>query len=551
MIKAKKIAASVAICASMIVSALPMTAFAAAAAPTYTVTINQTAEKHTYDAYQIFKADLAEDGSFTNIQWGTGVSVTEGAGIKSDFAAALEVIDKNFDGKTTADDIAAVLDGFTNNDEKTQQFANTVVKYLSTVKATSAYSGNKQIISDLSAGYYLVKDAGTVTGEDAYTKYALIAVDGKNDVINPKTDYPTLMKKVKENVKDVDPQLDATAYPNSDDYNDVADYDIGEEIPFALYSKVPDLTNFKKYVMVFEDKMDKGLTLDETSITVTVGTKKLTKDTDYKVSVTTGDECTFHVTINDLKSVAAEKGDQIRVDFTAKLNENAEIGLPGNVNEAWLKFTNNPNFDSGYDSDSSGDNTPDGETVHDKVIIFTYELDVNKVDAADHSTKLKDAEFKLSNGKNQYAKVTNDIFEGWVDEGEATTLKSDTNGKFKVIGLDDGTYYLKETKAPEGYNLVTDPIEITVKATTVNDQSWEGKEADDALTKLEVTVDKNTVVEDTDAGSVSVTVENSKGKTLPSTGALGTKIFFIGGGSVAVIAAVLLIVKRRMHNSEK
>ena len=180
----------------------------------------------------------------------------------------------------------------------------------------------------------------------------------------------------------------------------------------------------------------------------------------------------------DLTSVEGVTADKyIIVEYTATLNKDAEIGLPGNPNKVYLEFSNNPN--SGGEGDT-------GKTPEDKVIVFTYELDVTKVDGEDADTKLKDAEFKLYDENGKYAHCDAGKVTGWADTEEGgSTLKSDENGLFKVIGLDDGTYWLKETKAPDGYNLITDPIKIEIKATTVNDQDWTAMEGPaDALVGL-------------------------------------------------------------------
>lgn len=177
-------------------------------------------------------------------------------------------------------------------------------------------------------------------------------------------------------------------------------------------------------------------------------------------------------------------------------------------------------------------------------------MDVTKIDANQKDTKLKDAEFKLHNKENQWVVVDKDNkVKDWTsDESKASTLKSDDNGLFKVIGLDDGVYYLKETKAPQHYNLLSNEIQLTITATTSNGQTWEGKEPKDALTALYIKVGdatKNTEG-NKDSGIVSMNVENSKGSTLPTTGGMGTTIFYVVGSILVLGAAILLITKKRM-----
>ena len=183
--------------------------------------------------------------------------------------------------------------------------------------------------------------------------------------------------------------------------------------------------------------------------------------------------------------------------------------------------------------------------------------DVTKVDGKDADTKLKDAEFKLYDENGKYVIVDADgKVTGWADnEAGGSTLKSDENGLFKVIGLDDGTYWLKETKAPDGYNLITDPIKIEIKATTVNDQDWTAMEGpSDALTALEIKVTVGSTTTsgngDTESGIVETDIKNNKGAELPETGGMGTTIFYVLG-AILVLGAGGLLIARRRTDSEK
>ncbi|MCF2653346.1 SpaA isopeptide-forming pilin-related protein, partial [Anaeromassilibacillus senegalensis] len=195
----------------------------------------------------------------------------------------------------------------------------------------------------------------------------------------------------------------------------------------------------------------------------------------------------------------------------------------------------------------SGDNNT-GNTPEDKVIVFTYELDTTKVDGQNNTEKLEGAEFKLHNADNKWAIVNNDgKVTGWADTEEGgSTLTSDANGLFKVIGLDDGTYYLKETKAPTGYNLLSSEITVVITATTTNGQTWTDGQASSALTNLAVTADGTAGTGNAGTGIAGITVANNKGSTLPETGSVGTTIFYIAGGVLAVAAAILLVTKKRM-----
>ena len=331
------------------------------------------------------------------------------------------------------------------------------------------------------------------------------------------------------------------------------------------------MSNYDTYEFVFHDVMDAGLTFGgEASVVVTIGGKEVTEGYEV-VTSEMDDDCTFEVKFVDLKTVVSNlnvgKDADILVKFTATLNSNAVVGLPGNTNTMQLEYSNNPNEEG------------TGKTPNDKVIVFTYELDVKKVDgneenvdAEGNKRPLKDAEFvlyrevqKTTEGDGgdsitetvkEYAQVADGKLTGWTDKvEEATTLISGDDGLFKVAGLDDGQYYLKETKAPAGYNLLKDPIPVKVEATTINDQNWKHTPSD-ALTGLKADlkqveeVDHKYTSGNTETGVVSMDVENNKGVTLPETGGIGTTIFTVSGIILVIIAGVLLVTKKRMSKEE-
>ena len=238
---------------------------------------------------------------------------------------------------------------------------------------------------------------------------------------------------------------------------------------------------------------------------------------------------------------------KIIVEYTALLNgSDVKIGKPGQTNAAYLEYSNNPNV---------GGSGETSKTPEDKVIAFTYKLDVTKLDGATKD-KLEGAKFKLKaedgahSGK--WARVSNDKISGWVDnEDDATELKSGANGVFSVIGLDDGKYRLKETVAPSGYNTLTDAIEFIISAETSNSQNDNTIDGNE-LTKLEITVGESgtPVSGDLASGAVSMEVENNSGSTLPSTGGIGTTIFYVLGGTLVVGSGIALVTKKRLGKNE-
>ena len=537
--------------AAVMVLAMGVPTFAASGS--YTLTISGASDGHTYEAYQIFAGDLSEnEQTLSNVKWGDGVNGEA-------LLAALKGTEEEptaYQTCMTAADVAKVLESYENNSSEMKAFADIAGQHLTktTSGTASAYNEDSKsyTISGLAAGYYLVKDKDdSVPGTDAYTDFILKVV--QNTTVTPKSDVQTVEKKVQED----DKYNQDGGYGNG--YNDVADWNIGDAVPFKLIGTLP--TNFADYDIyqyIFHDTLSDGLDLNEGSIKVYYASDKAGTDKTeiplgkYEVEApgTEGtDQCSFEVAFADLTSVEGVTANKyIIVEYTATLNKDAEIGLPGNPNKVYLEFSNNPN--SGGEGDT-------GKTPEDKVIVFTYELDATKVDGEHTDTKLKDAEFKLYDENGKYVIVDADgKVTGWADnEAGGSTLKSDENGLFKVIGLDDGTYWLKETKAPDGYNLITDPIKIEIKATTVNDQDWTAMEGpSDALTALEIKVTVGSTTTsgngDTESGIVETDIKNNKGATLPETGGMGTTIFYVLG-AILVLGAGGLLIARRRTDSEK
>ena len=508
----------------VMVLAMSVVAFAdgsGSTANTYSLTITGTKAGHKYGVYQIFTGEISELNNqkvLTNVKYGA-----------------------NYGGKTVGATVGTTeLEAITDADTFAQNFSATGEAF----KTVDSTAGNT-IISGLPAGYYLVKDSKPVTGQDAATKFILQVVG--NTSVAVKSDFPTVEKKVQENAKNVNLDGKATdtripSYNVPAKYNDVADYNIGDKVPFQLIGTLPsNYDDYATYKYIFHDTLSKGLTYnDDAKVYVLNGTTE-TEITGTLRKVESNDTA-LTVTFENLKAVTGvNKDSKIIVDYTATLNTAAEIGLPGNPNEVYLQFSNNPN--KGGDGET-------GNTPEDKVIVFTYELDVTKIDANQKETKLKDAEFKLRNKEGNWVIVDADNkVKDWTnDESQASTLKSGDDGLFKVIGLDDGVYYLKETKAPQHYNLLSNEIKLTITATTSNGQTWESGEPGDALTVLSINVGDATesATGDRGKGTVSMNVENSKGSTLPTTGGMGTTIFYVVGSILVLGAAILLITKKRM-----
>lgn len=525
--------------AASLILAMIMVVAMAISVSAATVSISGDLSGHTFKAYQIFSG-TAHEGTLTGVEWGSGIN-------SEAFLTAVKGIE-GFEACETAADVAEVLGTVSDNAEVAKKVAKIACKNVKG-EGTVIASGE----TELADGYYVIVDTTDLSGQDAANNAALLQVTGKGNIdIAKKTDKPSIEKKVLEDDK----------YNNDggygQKYNDVADHNMGDDVPFAFYSKVPDMTYYETYKFIIHDQMSAGLTFNN-DVTVTIG--GVTLDPSQYEVVTEGltDGCTFEVRIADLKKIeSATTGAAIRVDFTAELNKNAVVGLDGNPNKVKLEYSNKPDASGSGDGSGSeggeggeeGGNT--GSTPWDTVIVFTYELDINKVDGANQETKLADAEFVLYrtvDGTNEYVIVDADgKVSGWTtNKEEASTLSTDENGICKVIGLDDGTYYLEETKAPAGYNQLEEPITIVVTATTSNGQDWTSGVASDALTALAVTSDGVDGAADVQTGAASITVANNKGATLPETGGMGTKVFYLLGSVLVIGAVVVYITRKRMN----
>ena len=380
-------------------------------------------------------------------------------------------------------------------------------------------------------GYYLIKDNGPVNDGEAYSLYVVQVVGPTT--ISPKVGTTTSDKKVKDTNDSV---ANSTA-----GWQDSADYDIGDAVPFKLSATIAqDYANYTHgYKLTFHDKEDTGLTFNKDSVKVYVDGALIT--TGYEV-VTEGltDSCTFEVRFANLKEITSvHAGSVISVEYTSTLNNQAVIGSTGNKNTSHVSYTNNPN------DSQAGEN---GKTPDDVVIVFTYKTIVNKVtknpaydaskDTGNTGTDsdgnkafipLKGAGFTLykKNASGEYVAV-----------GEE--LKGADMTTFTWSGLDDGDYKLVETTTPAGYNTIAD-IEFTITAGHVDGDSPYLNTLSGNATSGTATF--TAVVND---GSLSTDVVNNSGTQLPSTGGIGTTIFYVLGSILVIGAAVLLVTKKRM-----
>ena len=458
-----------------------------------TYTISAPDNGHIYEVYQIFTGELF-DGVLSNICWGKN-----GTGVLNE---------------EVSDEILEEIEDVNGNDKTDTEKLAVILKYAQ-LNAENKFgvATSEAALKNVPAGYYLIKDVdGAFEDEyDSYTTYVVKVVS--NVTISPKSSVPEVEKKV-------DDKNDSNTKEDGENWQDSADYDIGDEVPFKLTATLGDnLTGYETYKIVFHDTLSAGLTYyKNTEDTTDTKNYKVTIDgvdvTEKFVDSYSGTNLTF--TCDDVLELGAEEGSEIVVEYFATLNKNAVIGAAGNPNEVYLEFTNNPNTE-----------TETGKTPSDKVIVFTYKVIVNKVD--ENNQELAKAGFTLykKNASGEYVAVGNE-------------LKGDQMTQFVWEGLDDGDYKLSETTTPPGYNTIED-IEFTISA------EHDEKADAPALTKLK---GGDLFTGNVSTGALTGDVVNEKGATLPETGAQGTKMIYIAGGILVAAAVILLITKRRMNSAE-
>ena len=534
----------------------------AAPATSYKISVSANTES-TFTIYQLLTGTVGEDSD--------GNKIIGNAQAGAQLAA----------GKTVEDVLEAV-ENATQDSDLSALVGNTPLAVIG--------KGNDAEKTGLAAGYYLVVEDN---GKNQ-TANILKVVDKDVNIVT-KLGALTFQKKLKD--------TNDTAGTITD-WQDGADWDVGDQVPFQLKATLPEnVSEYEGYFLKFTDNIAAGFYVNEVSdikdLTVKIGGKTISANdvtggnTGYDITVS---ENKFTIVFPDIKHVASKfrvdpNNAEVVVEYKAVLGEDSvtsesfgtaadkvNYGEEGNENTAFATYSNNPEFDmypgvdltddddtndtpddtdendddtkpkkpnDGGDDDQPNEENPStkddedndnndstGSTTLDKVKVFTYKTVINKVD--ENEDPLEGAEFTL------YKDV-----DGTPVEITRVVVSGDKNDVFSFYGLDDGDYTLSETKTPDGYNTIAD-IDFTISATHDED------DADDPeLTDLTATgLATDPIAGDVATGVIESNIINEKGSVLPETGGIGTKIFYGVGGSMAGLAAVALIAKKRMSKKE-
>ena len=520
----------------LLVAMLFMIAAPAMAVQTGTLTINGTTDGKTYELYKVL--DLTQSGnaySYTVNEDFAGFSITA-------------MGDKN---------LVEYIGTLESNTEAISELAQALVEYAieeGISPADRVVANGTTATATLEYGYYVMNPAGGSEASGNYaTMFSLNNLSGNNTVINVKAEYPTVAKAVEG----------AAANEAS----------IGDEITFTLTSKVPDLTGYKWYKFVAVDTLSAGLDYGEVT-SITVGETPLNASA-YTVNES-ADGKTIRFILHDLVVAGYTAGDEIVITYTATLNEQASVGT-ANDNTAKLEYSNNPSYtqknekgDNDFDTD---EDEPRGESAESKTETYTTSLTIHKVDG--DGEPLTGAAFRITGDGVKKVVTTGDVFventagaywkltdgtytttdpttEGidqskyassevkyakttvteTIDASQNANVEAyvDDNGQLTFAGLGAGTYTISEIVTPDGYNSIAD-FTVTI--------SFDANEKTFSATSSNGSV--------TDSGNLlSMNVVNQTGSVLPSTGGIGTTIFYAVGGVLVVGAGVLLITRKRM-----
>ncbi len=528
----------------LLAALLAVAMLCAMAIPAFAYDTKEDIDKnHCYDAFQIFKGDVSDDNTISNVQWGQNIPDDK------DFLAQLKedpTLRIPFQDANSLQEVLDVMKGWTTSDDNSIAFARFVCNYIYTdahANSTPVKQGGHTGGFELDeAGYYLIVDTSSFSSSadgdsyHAYNSFLLKVNKAHYHVqITPKVVKPTVEKKVYDND-------DGSSSGDNNGWGSSADHAINEEFQFQLIATLPESENngraydyYNEYTVRFNDTLSNGITydrLDSVVINSDGHTYDITNDSSmYEVDDSQlKNDNSFVVSIPDVKTCVKDpefnlnNGATITVTYTAHLNENAAVnGSAENKNSVRLQYSNNPRPDGEYWGYTP---TPESE-----VYVYTYQLNNTKRAETENGTPLPGAVFQLysdADCKNEVKLYQDGEFYYPIKNAtgkEAVEMKSAANGQFNVKGLDAGTYYLRETTPPAGYSACPDTT-IVISAT------HDGNRVNLESSKLYTTIINN----------------KAGGITLPSTGGIGTTLFYVVGGGLMVAAIVLLVTKKRMEN---
>lgn len=499
--------------------------------------------KHEYDAFQIFKGDVSDDNTkISHVEWGKNIPHPE------DFLPKLRADSTLSSEFANADSLQKVLDvmkDWKTSDDNSIAFARFVCNYIYTdanANSTPVKQGGHTGGFELDeAGYYLIVDTSPFSDGDSYHAYNsfLLKVNKAHYhvQITPKVVKPTVEKKVYDND-------DGSSSGDNNGWGSSADHAINEEFKFRLIATLPESENngraydyYDKYTVCFNDTLSDGITfdkLDKVEIANVDGVNPQVIDADNYTRTPNGSQ-SFKLSIDNVKTCARaanldlNKGATITVTYTAHLNETAYVNTAGgdtkNKNRVYLEYSNNPRIDTSLD-----------HTHESEVCVYTYQLNNTKYHDDDNPNNvLAGAGFRLYSDKacteEQEVKLYKEgafyyPIKDATDKDAVEMMISGQDGQFNVRGLDAGTYYLRETNPPKDYS-ACDDTKIVISATH-----------DEHNVNLSGESNLNNKIINKKAGGI----------TLPSTGGIGTTLFYVVGGGLMVAAIVLLVTKKRMEN---
>lgn len=488
-------------------------------------------EHHSFKAFQIFKGNVNDASEISNVKWGSCIHDYH------DFLAELKkdpTLSTPFQDADSLQKVLDVMKDWTPSDDNSIAFARFVCKYLYPTAGADPQpfipsSGDVVQIPNDGAGYYLIVDTTDFSSGDDYhacNSFLLNVTQAPwNLPITPKVEKPSVKKEVFDN-------QDGTS--NEACFGSSADHAINEEFQFKLTATLPASYEndraydyYEKYTVTFHDTLSAGITFDRwDTVVINNGGDDITIPDDKYNSNAAGQNLTL--TIDNVKTCAAglnlNNGATITVTYTAHLNDNAFVNTANdatdNKNSVYLTYSNNPK-----------NNTSLGKTPKSEVCVYTYQLNNTKYhDEIKEGNELPGAGFRLYSDKDynneiKLKKNEDGTYSRYFGAEDGEEMFSDDKGQFNVKGLDAGTYYLKETTPPAGYSACDIPP-VTIKANHTEERV------------------------DLDGSTLSTTIINKKagGITLPSTGGIGTTIFYVVGGGLMVAAIVLLVTKKRMEN---